>query len=242
MKTPSIKMSRIPLSLLAMLLCVDAWAGTPESSDVYNVTDASMHELIIHAQQSGDTPERRKFRKNARDEIFARGTNAFHYLLSHFHIENMTIRMLTDEMVRKTLEEAEAAGVLVQYLGSEHEMTRKSAAYFLGYCKTPQYAERLMPLLEDEKAAGAAARSLGKWGITNAMARILPQLNHEEERRRVLAVNALSDIGDPSAIPYFLAALDDPVFTVRKVARGALARHAADAASAVTIVRQLVEA
>ena len=89
-----------------------------------------------------------------------------------------------------------------------------------------------MPLLEDDKAAGGAARSLGKWGITNAVARILPQLNHEKERRRVLAVNALSDIGEPAAIPYFLAALGDPVFTVRKVARGALARHGADAASA----------
>ena len=134
-------------------LGVWAHAQSLSSTEAYAVTNCSMHNLIIHAQQFGNTSERKQFRKNAQDEIFARGTNSLHFLLDHFHLDNMTIQMLTDEMVRLKLSGEDAASVLIQYLDSEQEATRKSAAYFLGYCDTPYYAEKLMPLLADDKSA-----------------------------------------------------------------------------------------
>ena len=212
-------------------------ASAQEGGD-YAVTNASMRELLVHAQQYGNTHARRQYRANAREELFARGTNSLHYLLDNFHLQNMAVHMLSDEMVRTKLDDDAAADVLLQYIESEDVLTRKSAVYFLGHCDTPQHAELLMPLLLDDKAAGAAARTLGKWAYTNALEGILPQLESEEERRRILAVNALSDIGDPAAIPHFLNMLDDSIFTVRKAAQEALVRHGAAAAEAGLHVMQ----
>ena len=47
-------------------------------------------------------------------------------------------------------------------------------------------------------------------------------IQHAKEPRRVVAVNALRDIGDPAAIPALIGALGDARFTVRKAAARAL--------------------
>ncbi len=81
---------------------------------------------------------------------------------------------------------------------------------------------RLRTLLDDDEAAGAAIRTLGKWRDRESVARIAGFLANVKETRRVAAANALRDIGDPAAVPALLSALRDPVFTVRLTAQRAL--------------------
>ena len=111
---------------------------------------------------------------------------------------------------------------LLESLDSEHERTRSQAAYLLGYYELPQYAEKILPLLEDEKTDQSAIRTLGKWKVSGALERIYPYLQHDEERYRIYAANALRDIADPNTTHHLIPLLNDKFFTVRYVAARAL--------------------
>lgn len=213
-------------------LLLTLWA-TLALAAPFNPETSSMETLVSHAQRYGSTPEKRDMKKAAKKEIFRRGDRALRYLMDHAHLENMWIRVLADQLVR-TLDTGEAVPVLLGYLDSDHEDTRKFAAYFLGFHDTPQHAARLLPLLEDDKAAGSAIRTLGKWRSREAVPRILPYLSDPKERRRIVAVNALRDIGDDRAVLPLMSRLADPVFTVRRAAARALVTFG-DAAESVLL-------
>lgn len=190
---------------------------------------ATLDELMVHCQQYGNTQERKRLRDAARVEMLARGTNAFHYLMARFHVENMANRMMADEMVRQHLEDDVAAEALLCYIDHPDDLTRKSAVYYLAFCDTPEHAPKLVPLLNDEKAAGAAMRTLGKWSYTNALPGIIPHLDDDDEQRRIIAVNALGDLREASTVGALVGMLDDPMFTVRKAANEALSGFDASA-------------
>jgi HEAT repeat protein len=219
--------------LLAQLGASSVSANEPEWP--VDLSKASMDTLMIHVQQYGNTPGREQRRAAATTEVIARGTNALHYLMAHCHIENMAVRMMADQLVRVHLEDDDVATVLLRYLDDPREKIRKTAVYFLGFCKTPAHSASVLPLLTDEAASGAAMRTLGKWSCTNAVPGIVLQMHHEKERRRILAVNALGAIGDRRSVPFLVDALDDNVFTVRKAAREALAGFGA------TVLGELTE-
>jgi ornithine cyclodeaminase/alanine dehydrogenase len=60
-------------------------------------------------------------------------------------------------------------------------------------------------------------RTLGKWRDAASVPAIAPFLSDGKERRRAQAATALGDLGDPAAAGALIAALDDPVCTVRQV-------------------------
>jgi len=182
---------------------------------------ASFDTLLLHAQRDGTTPAKRENRKLAREEIFARGGQSLDYFVGHAHIRNLWVHILIEQLVNR-LEKQEAVPVLLPYLESKHERTRKTAAFYLGFFDAPEHAARVLPLLHDEETAGAAARTLGKWRVEEAVPQVLRILKDEKERRRVIAANALGEIGDASAVPSLIEALGDPIFTVRKCAARAL--------------------
>jgi HEAT repeat protein len=181
----------------------------------------SLDDLLWHAQRYGSTELKRENKRLAREELFARGPDALAYLMEHVHVRNVWIRILAQDLVRKH-EGAACAPVLLRFLTAEREETRRFAAYLLGFCDTPEYAGHVVRLLSDDAAAGAAVRTLGKWRTTAAGPVIVSFLLHEKERRRVLAANALRDIGDVRAVSGLIHALNDPFFTVRKAANRAL--------------------
>jgi HEAT repeat protein len=189
-------------------------------------------DLVYRAAQYGTTPEKRSAQQQARAELDARGAEGLRALMERVHLENVTVRMLAEQAVDK-LDGAAAAPVLLEFLDSPRAETRKFAAYFLGNHRTPEHWERLAPLLTDEEAGGAAIRALGKWGVTNAVPLLVPLLRDVKERRRVSAANALRDIGDPSALLPLVAALGDPVFTVRNTALRAVIAFGAAAEPAL---------
>lgn len=206
---------RMPLCLLLLAFCFSARALDPKG--------ATFDELIFHAQRYGNTREKRRNKETARKELSARGAESLRHLMENIHLENVGIGVLARNLVIE-LDAQDAAQVLAGFLDAPNAQTRKMAAFFLGLHDTPEYAERVMPLLADDKAAGAAIRTLGKWRAQAAVTNIIPFLKHEREPRRVAAANALGDIGDPGAVPGLIEALDDRFFTVREAAARALAR------------------
>jgi HEAT repeat protein len=202
--------------LVCVFLCLFAanlFAGGPASDD----------QLIFNIQRYGNTPEKREAKAKARDELFARGPDSLREMMKRVHIENVAVTVVAEEMVR-TMDTQKVAAVLVEFLGDEHPRTRKLAAYWLGFHETPSFVDRVLPLLKDDEAAGAAIRTLGKWRAREAIPQIVPFLSHEKETRRIVAANALRDIGDPSVVPDLIPLLNDRFFTVREVAARALSK------------------
>jgi hypothetical protein len=201
-------------------------------ADTFNPTNAPFDELLFHVQRYGNTAERRTRKEQSREEFKRRGADSVAYLMEQSHIDNYWIRIMIDQM-RRVVEDQQMAEVLVEFVNAEHEDTRKYAVYFLGFTDAPQYADRVKPLLTDEEVCGAAIRTLGKWKTLTAVPDIISFLNHDEERKRVSAANALRDIGDPRAIPHLITALGDPMFTVRNTAARALETFGKSAEKAI---------
>ena len=204
------------VDFLCVFLCLFAanlFAGGPASDD----------QLIFNIQRYGNTPEKRELKALSRDKLIARGPDGLRVLMKKVHLENVAITVEAEGMVR-TMDTQEVAAVLVEFLDDEHPRTRKLAAYWLGFHETPEYAERVLPLLKDDEAAGAAIRTLGKWRMREAIPQIVPFLSNEKEIRRIAAANALRDIGDPSVVPDLMPLLNDRYFTVRETAARALSK------------------
>jgi len=216
--TSTIRLAVWRISLWSALWCLPA----PGSSVDFDAASATIEELVLHAHRYGTTKEKRENRKRASRELYARGVDSLRYLMENVHLKNDAIFIFDSKLVRGHLTDHVAANILLDFLDSDEEDTRKRAAYLLGFCETPEYAHRLMPLLNDDAVAGAALRTLGKWKVSSAAPKIAGHLYHEKERRRVLAANALRDIGDDQHAIDLIAALNDPVFTVRKTASRAL--------------------
>lgn len=216
--------------LLGALLVLAAAARAP--GEGLDAASASYGELICRVQRYGTTAAKREAKKAAWDEFFARGPAALGEVMKYIHIDNVAIGVLAQNMVEQ-MDPEETAPVLAGFLDAPEPRARKMAAYFLGFHETPRYAEQVMALLADDEAAGAALRTLGKWRVGEAFERILSLLVHEKESRRVAAINALRDIGDPRAVPYLVDALNDPHFTVREVAARALVAFPDEAAPAL---------
>ncbi len=217
----------------SIVLCACAWLSACSCfGESFDPKTASMDDLIYYAQQTGTTPEKRELKELVRQELFARGTNSLKAVMHCVYMENIPIRVLAGEIVDHT-GATQAPPVLVEFLTDEHPKTRKQAAYLLGLNQNPEWADRLLPLLQDDEACGTVVRTLGKWRIQSAVPQIIPFLKDEKETRRIAAANALRDIGDPVAVPQLIPLLDDPFFTVREVAARALSTMGGPAESAL---------
>ncbi|MBU0679006.1 MAG: HEAT repeat domain-containing protein [Verrucomicrobia bacterium] len=189
-------------------------------ADDFDPSTASLENLLFHAQRYGNTAEKRMRKKAAQEELFARKTEALAYLMEHIDIDNMWIQILAYQLVVK-LDKEDAVPVLLGFIDDPNDRKRKSAVYFLGFKDAPEHAERVAALLGDDSAGGAAVRTLGKWKAVDYLEDVAQFLTHDKERWRVLAANALRDIGDKRAIPYLREAEKDQYFTVRKAAERA---------------------
>lgn len=187
----------------------------------FEVKKASLEDLFFHAQLYATTPQKRADKHAARDAFFKRGPEAFNYLMENIHVENLWIRVMALELVRKIPAE-KALPVLLTHLEEGSEKHKKYALFFLGFFDPPEDPPDLTPYLREEELEGGAIRTLGKWKTTEAVPVLLPFLQHEKERIRIMAANALRDIGDSSAVPALTAAAKDEFFTVRKCAERAL--------------------
>lgn len=213
------------ISLAGQLLYAD-WPIPPQRGEElppvsFEVNKTSLEELFFHAQVYATTPQKRADKHAARDAFFARGAEGLNYLMENIHIENLWIRVMALELVRK-LPGEEALPVLLRHLEEGGEKHKKYALFFLGFFDAPDSPPDLLPYLGNETLQGSAIRTLGKWRVAEAVPSLIPFLQHEKERNRVMAANALRDIGAPSGVPALTAAMEDEFFTVRKAAERAV--------------------
>lgn len=180
-------------------------------------------KLLWHATRYGLPPARRFEKHRAREELAQRGAEGLRLAMAHAHLEIPLLPEVLMELVAK-LDPKDAAPTLLEFTASEHSATRRWAAYLLGFLPTPEYAPQIRPLLRDEVARGAALRTLGKWRDRASLPDMIDALRDEREVRRVVAANALRDVGAAEAAPALVAALGDPMFTVREAAARALVR------------------
>jgi len=189
----------------------------------------SLDDLMFHASRYANTPVRARNKRTAREALHERGAVALRYLVERTNMENIWFFLYARQMVNR-LPDPDAAEVLLEFIHVGDDDVRKAAVFLLGYCDTPDHAEAVVPLLDDDTCAGAAVRTLGKWRHAASVQRIAAYLADPEERRRVVAARALGDIGDAAACAALIGALGDPVFTVRNTAADALADLPPDAA------------
>lgn len=199
-----------------LLMAYAVFAGEP-----LDYAAMTMDELMQHAARYGSTALKRERKAAAEKELFSRGPEALEYLVNGMDIENASFGVYVQLLVEKMPPE-ESASVLLRALDSRKKEVRKMAIYFLGFNSTPEHAGRILPFLDREFEAGVAMRTLGKWGVREAVPEIIPFLQDPDERRRVAAANALHDIGDPRAIPALRAVKRDRYFTVRRAVERAL--------------------
>ncbi len=185
---------------------------------------ALMDELMFHASRYPSTPEKRRKKDESKEKLYAHESRALAYLVDQTSLDNLWMHVFAFELNR-LLEAEDCVPVLLKALQSPRSRVRKTALYFLGFHETPEHAERVRPFLSDIKCAGAALRTLGKWQYTNAVEEVLRFADDDDERRRVLAVNALGSIGAPSCVEPLIQKLEDPFFTVRERARWALQQY-----------------
>ena len=178
-------------------------------------------ELVRLAYGEALTPDEKQAKSAARARLDQLGAGKLRALMEHVHVPNMYLRFDIDSIVHRNRDKV--GPILLDFLDSEHPRTRKYAAYYLGFTPLDAERERVAPLLDHDDTATAALRTLGKWHATNELDRVRTFLDHPAERRRIAAVNALRDIGDPRAVPALLPLLDDPTMTARYATERALA-------------------
>jgi HEAT repeat protein len=195
--------------------------------------EADFDELFLAISEYGDTAVKRARKGEARKVWSARHEESLRYVMSIGHVRHVWVSMLMNEFTL-TIEARKAAPIFAAGLRSPHVRGRKVAAYFFGAWDTPAYIADVLPLLDDDEIANNAIRTLGKWYAVEAVPRVIEHLDDmDDERRRIVSINALKDIGDPRAVAPLIKRLGDPVFTVRMATVEALSRFGAAAERAL---------
>jgi len=186
-----------------------------------SIQAADIDTLLYEATRYANTPEKREAKNAARASLKKRMPQSLRAAMEYVHGDHVGLQVLVMEWVLEWPSEA-VVPVLTEFIDHERSETRRVAIFFLGFHDAPELADRVTPFLDDEKCKGAAARTLGKWKTVSARPSLEKILTEGNERQRVVAANALRDLGDPAAIPTLVEALDDAEFTVRHVAARAL--------------------
>jgi HEAT repeat protein len=195
---------------------------------------STLDEILFHASRYGDTASRRDAKAAAKAELMRRGVPALGYLVERAGSENPWFYIYAREMLPGVPTNA-AAETLLGLLSHPTNEVRKTAVFLLGFLNTPEHAPKVRPLLKDEDSAGAAIRTLGKWRDRDSLEGILPHMASDKEGRRIQAAVALGELGDARALGPLIAALADPVFTVRNAAQKSLLMLPREAAGAALL-------
>lgn len=205
----------LAVSLLAALSAGPVPAAEPD-----------IEELLYRATRYGNTEQRRAEKEAAREALFALGPQALREVMARAHLENVMLQVLAFELVEQRVPAETGAPVLADALASTNATTRRIAAYLLGfYPRAEPQVPALVAMLNTEAERNAALRTLGKWKVRAARKPARELLRATNERTRIVAVNALRDIGHEDDLPALIDALADPAVLVRNAAARAVAEQ-----------------
>ncbi|MCO5043827.1 MAG: HEAT repeat domain-containing protein [Kiritimatiellae bacterium] len=179
--------------------------------------------LLYRALRYGNTEERREQKEDARQALFAVGADALREVMARAHYENVMLQVFAFELVSGHVPAEAGVPVLAEFLNSEHEQTRRVAAYLLGfYPRAEDQVPALMGMLSEEKLRGVALRTLGKWKVDAVRPVARELLRDESERIRIAACNALGAFADPADLSALIEAMGDGALLVRNGATRAV--------------------
>lgn len=210
---------RTMIAAMLVLFCTSAYADDP----AFDPAEASFSNLLRYASTYATTDQKRADKQAAKDELMARGPDSLRYLAGLAHIRNIWPFVYAHQLVR-SLDAEEAMPVLMEALDGTNTYHRSWAVFLMGEYTNAPACDRILPLLAEDVLFNSAARTLGKWQCGEAVPLIETGLSSTNERTRIIAVNALADIGNRSSVPVLVAMLSDEVFTVRYAAQYALVR------------------
>lgn len=186
--------------------------------------------LLYRATRYGNTEQRRQEKEAARETLFALGPVALREVMARAHVENLMLHVLALELVTDRVPAESGAPVLAAFLSAPQEQTRRIAAYLLGfYPRWEPSIPALLAQLEVERERQAALRTLGKWRVAEARSPARALVCSTNERIRIVACNALGEIGDRNDLPVLIEALGDPALLVRNAAARAILAQGARA-------------
>lgn len=187
---------------------------------------ADWDALLYRATRYGDTAQRRAEKAEVRKALWAEGPRALRELMARVHCENVMLGVIAHELVVDGVPASNGVPVLAEFLDAEQDVARRSAVYLLGFypCPDTGVVARVRAALAEEKARGAALRTLGRWGDRAVRAEAERLLREDpQERVRAQAANTLRDLREQAALPALIEALGDPVYMVRFTAARAVA-------------------
>jgi HEAT repeat protein len=117
------------------------------------------------------------------------------------------------------------AARVIPRLTDPDEQTRRNVIGILGEMRWKPAVPALGALLRDKKQERVWTKtieSLGMIGDRAGAPAVRPFVRDEKERRRIYSLAALASLKDSTSVPALVAALSDPLLTVRSAAKSAL--------------------
>lgn len=168
--------------------------------------------------------------RRARLALAAKGIDAVHWVGEN--------KLNTDDgLERRAIAELfksypdSAAPYLIRAFASESRDARRTAIFVFEQLKYRPAVPALLQALQEsgyEKQRPAILASLGEIDEMSAVADLLPFASSPVERERIAAISSLGKLRDRRGYPAMIAALGDPLYTVRSASILAISLQSAD--------------
>ncbi|MCA9728820.1 MAG: HEAT repeat domain-containing protein, partial [Candidatus Eisenbacteria bacterium] len=172
--------------------------------------------------------------RRARQALIAKGIEAVDYAAGldpeAEYEDGEPLTTETDLVYRTVRELADAypdsmAARILPRLRDPDEQVQKNVIRLLGELKRKEARAPLEAMLRDPKQDRHWNRilgALGDIGEPDSRPAVRPFLKSPQERRRIIALDALRSLRDTTAVPLMMPLLDDEIFTVRSAAMASI--------------------
>lgn len=185
--------------------------------------DAAERELAAIYEKTvsyGDSGEKLAQKQKAVEDIRKRGVAALPFLIRQLDRREPMARQRIEDWVIDW--GAASIPALLGGLTVDNADIQRNCVFFLRQWPDTRVVPAVMKLLGNERLQPTCLHTLGKQKSPAALGDALHLLGSPNELVRMRAAQALGRIGAVEAVPMLIAALNDPLWTVRRQAEDAL--------------------
>lgn len=191
-------------------------------------------EEIFKDASAWEVGNARETVKRGRKALNAKGMEAVEWVLSNKLDSKSGLEHRAIEELFKTIPDSVAPRLLDLFPTLEEEQPLKNVIAWLAVLKSEEAVDPLLKLLRKksdmaDKVRRSVMSALGQIGDVKAAEPIAKFVTDDKERNRLAALNALSTLKSIPTVPSAIKGLDDPLFTVRSAAIGAVAAFGVEA-------------
>jgi hypothetical protein len=212
--------STFPIPHLEMPEALEPHYGPTHWREPRDAAEKELAAIYKKTVSYGDSGEKLSQKQNAVEEIRKRGVAALPFLIRQLdRREPMARQRIEDWIIDWGTASIPA---LLDGLAVENLDIQRNCIFFLRQWPDPRVVPAVMKFLDDERLQPTCLHALGKQKAIAALGDTRRLLGSPKELVRMRAAQALGRIGSAEAVPELLAALDDPLWTVRRQAEDAL--------------------